>query len=401
MKIGILRETKNPPDKRVPLSPDHCRELSNKYPGVEVKVQPDKNRAFTNDEYKSKNIILSGDLSDCDLLLGVKEVHIPSLLNNKTYMFFSHTAKKQEHNRKLLQAIIDKSITLIDYEHLTTDDKTRVVAFGRWAGIVGAYNALIAYGKRYHEFSLKPAWQCRDRDEMFNELEKVKTDRIKILITGGGRVARGAMEVLAAAGIPGVNPEEFLNNQFSETVFSQLDPWHYVKRIDGQEFNLDHFFDFPEEYESAFSPYTRLSDMLIACHYWDPRSPVFMSRNDMKRSDFRIRIIADISCDIPGPIPSTLKSSTIEDPVYGYDPVTESEADPWDQGNITVMAVDNLPGELPRDASTDFGRKLLDEIMPFILNVKKGDIIQRATIVEKGKLTKKFNYLENFAAGRE
>lgn len=401
MKIGILRETKIPPDKRVPLTPVHCRELIEKYPNIEIQVQPDGFRAFTNDEYRAEKIMLNNDLSDCDLLMGVKEVDISTLMKNKTYLFFSHTAKKQDHNRDLLRAILKKKITLIDYEYLTKEKNTRIVAFGRWAGIVGSYNALKCYGKRYHRFNLKPAWQCKDKNEMFSELEKIKTGRIKILITGGGRVANGAMETLVSAGIKKVNPDEFLTKEFREAVFTQLDPWHYVKRIDGQDFNLNHFFNFPEEYETSFLPYTRVTDILIACHYWDPRSPVFMTRDDIKREDFRIRIIADISCDINGPIPCTLRASTIENPVYGYDPVHETEANPWDHKNITVMAVDNLPGELPRDASCDFGRKLIDEVMPYILKLKNGDIITQATIVDKGKLTDKFFYLEDFAKGRE
>ncbi|MFW5645630.1 MAG: NAD(P)-dependent oxidoreductase [Bacteroidota bacterium] len=400
MKIGILRETKTPPDKRVPLTPVQCRELIEKYPGIEIQVQPDDNRAYSNKEYRVEKIPLNDKLSDCDLLLGVKEVDISSLIANKTYLFFSHTAKKQAHNHDLLKAILTKKITLIDYEYLTKDDNTRIVAFGRWAGIVGAYNALIAYGKRYHQFELKPAWECKDLAQLFGELNKVKISNIKILITGGGRVAHGAMETLSNAGIKKINPDKFTSRQYNTAVFTQLDPWHYTKPMDGRKFDLNHFFTFPEEYENAFLPYTRITDMLIACHYWDPRSPVFMTKEDMKQEDFRIKIIADVSCDINGPIPSTLRASTIEDPVYGYDPINEVEADPWAPGNILVMAVDNLPGELPRDASNDFGRKLIDEVMPYLLGIKKGNILDHATIVKQGKLTDKFVYLKDFAEGK-
>jgi alanine dehydrogenase len=401
MKIGILKETKIPPDKRVPLTPQQCRKLNENYPHVEVLVQPDSCRAYTDKEYQQAGIKLAQDLSSCDLLLGIKEVGINTLLEDKTYLFFSHTAKKQEHNRDLLRAILSRRIKLIDYEYLTTDNNARVVAFGKWAGIVGAYNGLLTYGKRYHKFTLKPAWQCRDKTELFNELKKVRTGKLKIVITGGGRVAHGAMETLIAAGIRKINPDSFLANEFQEPVFTQLDPWHYVKRIDGQEFELMHFFNFPEEYETTFLPFTHVADMFIACHFWDPRSSAFMTKEDMKSGDFRIKIIADVSCDIEGPIPSTLRASTIVKPVYGYDPVNECESDPWEHGNITVMAVDNLPGELPRDASQDFGQKLLDEVIPYLLGVKKGQIIERATIAEKGNLTYRFNYLEDFVQGLE
>ena len=248
MQIGILRETKNPPDKRVALTPENCVSIMKNNPGVKVVVQPDEYRAITNEEYKQAGIGLKEDLRDCDILMGVKEVSIPTLIPEKTYLFFSHTAKKQPYNRSLLQEILKKKITLIDYEYLTTDDNVRVVAFGRWAGVVGAYNGLRAYGIRYQRFSLKPAWQCRDKQELFLELSKVNTAKIKILITGGGRVAQGAMETLSAAGLKKVAHNDFLSKNFSEAVYTNIDPWNYVKRLDGQPFDLLHFFNFPEEY---------------------------------------------------------------------------------------------------------------------------------------------------------
>ena len=331
--------------------------------------------------------------------MGVKEVAIPALLEGKTYLFFSHTAKKQRQNRELLQAVLEKRITLVDYEYLTTDDNVRVVAFGRWAGIVGAYNGLNAYGRRYRRFELKPAWKCNGRHELFAQLSQVNTGKIKILVTGGGRAGQGAMETLTAAGIKRVTVEDYLRRSFEEAVFCQIDPQNYVKRLDGQEFELDHFFHFPEEYETTFLPYTRLTDLLIACHFWDPRSPVFMTREDMKRPDFRIRVIADVSCDIDGPIPSTVRASAITDPLYGYNPVTEREADPFAPGVVTVMAVDNLPGELPRDASEDFGQKLMEEVIPYLTGRRKGRLIDRAVIARNGRLTEGFSYLEDFVKG--
>ncbi|HYW97198.1 MAG TPA: NAD(P)-dependent oxidoreductase, partial [Bacteroidales bacterium] len=335
MKIGIVRETKTPPDRRTPLTPAQCRQIVDEYTGTEIFVQPDGYRCFTDDEYKSAGIPLKEDLSGCDVLMGVKEVEIAALIPGKTYFFFSHTAKKQGYNRKLLQAVLDKNITLIDYEYLTSDDNTRVVAFGRWAGIVGAYNGLNAWGRRYQKFELKPAWKCRDKNELFQQLKQVNAGKVRILITGGGRVAQGAMETLSTAGIKKVTVDDYLGKIFNEAVYCQIDPWHYVKRLDGQDFQLDHFFHFPEEYQTTFLPYTSVTDLLIACHFWDPRSPVFMTREDMKRPDFRIRVVADVSCDIDGPIPSTLRASSIADPVYGYDPVGEKESAPFDPSNIT------------------------------------------------------------------
>ena len=401
MKIGILRETKNPPDKRVPLTPDQCKKIINEYPHVEIFIQPDGYRAITNQEYEAAGIPLKEDISDCDILMGVKEVSLATLIPNKTYLFFSHTAKKQGYNRQLLQEIIKKKITLIDYEYLTSEDNVRLVAFGRWAGVVGAYNGLRAYGKRYKQFDLKPAWQCRDKQEIFNELKKVKTGKLKILITGGGRVAQGAMETLNVAGFNKVNHEDFLTKEYMEAVFARIDPWNYVKRLDGQDFELLHFFNFPEEYETTFLPYTKVTDLYITCHFWDPRSPVFITKDDMRRDDFKIKIIADVSCDVNGPIPSTLRASTIENPFYGYNPVSESESEAFAHENITVMAVDNLPGELPRDASKDFGERLAAEVIPYLVGAKEGRIIKKASITINGELTDDFLYLEDYVKGLE
>jgi saccharopine dehydrogenase (NAD+, L-lysine-forming) len=401
MKIGLIRETKVPPDRRVALTPAQCRQILDTYSDARIFVQPYGFRAYTDDEYRSAGIPLKEDLSDCDVLMGIKEVAVPSLIEGQTYCIFSHTAKKQPYNRKLLQAVLKKKITLIDYEYLTTDDNIRVVAFGRWAGIVGAYNGLSAWGRRYRKFELKPAWKCRDKNELFQQLKTVSPGNMRILITGGGRVAAGAMETLTAAGIKKVTVTDYLEKPFNEAVYTQLDPWNYVKRLDGLEFELDHFFHFPEAYETTFMPYTSRTDLFIACHFWDPRSPVFMTKEDMKDPAFRIRVIADVSCDIDGPIPSTLRASSISDPLYGYDPVKEDESDPFKPGNITVMAVDNLPGELPRDASGDFGNQLLTEVIPYLLGKKEGRIIERAVIARDGELTEAFSYLEDYVKGIE
>lgn len=401
MKLGILRETKVPPDRRVPLTPDQCSFLLKEYEDIDIVVQPDEYRAFSNDEYQHKGITLNDDLSDCDILMGVKEVKLSSLISEKTYLFFSHTAKKQSYNRKLLQTVIEKKIRLIDYEYLTNEENVRVVAFGHWAGIVGAYNGLKTYGIRSKLYELKPAWKCRDHEELFLELKKVKCGNIKVVITGGGRVASGAMEIFSSAGFKKVSPEDFLIKKYSYPVCTQLDPWYYVKRLDGQSFDLHHFYNFPEDYETIFLPFTKVADMYVPCHYWDPRSPVFITRDDMRRKDFKIKVIADVSCDINGPVPSTIRSSTIADPVYGYDPQNEMESAPYLLGNISVMAVDNLPGELPRDASTDFGDKLVTDVIPYLIGEKHGDIIERATITDHGRLSKHFTYLEDYLNGVE
>jgi saccharopine dehydrogenase (NAD+, L-lysine forming) len=397
MKIGILRETKTPPDRRVPLTPAQCSTIATEFTDHELVVQPSPIRCFSDDEYRAGGIVLQEDLVDCDILLGVKEVKPETLIPGKTCLFFSHTAKEQPYNRKLLQAIARKKITLVDYEYLTRADKTRVVAFGRWAGIVGAYNGLRAYGMRTGAFHLEPAWGLRGLNEMKQCLENVKAGRARISLTGGGRVAQGAVEILRAAGIREVTPEAYLEGAFNEAVFCRLDPWHYTRHRDGREFDFTHFISSPAEYENAFIPYAKKSDMYIACHFWDPDSPVLLSSDDLRMPDISLVVIADISCDIDGPIASTIRASTIEEPLYGYDPATGKEVpDAFAEGVITVMAVDNLPGELPRDASEDFGRALMEHVIPALLGSGDQEIVGRATIMRDGELTQSFSYLENY-----
>ncbi|MFO7924758.1 MAG: NAD(P)-dependent oxidoreductase [Bacteroidales bacterium] len=400
MHIGVLKETKIPVDRRVALTPTAAVKLLKLYPEFDISVESSEIRCFSDDEYRDAGIPVKEDISVCDLFVGIKEVDISTLLPGKTYLFFSHTAKKQLYNRKLLQEIVRNKITLVDFEYLTSEDNVRLVAFGRWAGMVGAYNGLRGYGLRYNLFNLKPAHKCHDMNEMMAEVKKVDLPPVKILITGGGRVAGGAMETLARLDYKSVKPYDFLEKTFDEPVICQIEPWDYVKRKDGEDFDLQHFFYYPEEYDSVFQPYSKVTDLFIPCHYWDPRSPVFLEEKDYRSPQFNISVIADVSCDIRKPIASTIRASSIEEPFYGYDPVTGLEGDPFDLKNITVMAVDNLPGELPRDASVEFSEKLIENVFPSFLNDREG-IIERATIVREGGLTRNFSYLEDFIAGAE
>ncbi|MEX0985840.1 MAG: NAD(P)-dependent oxidoreductase [Bacteroidales bacterium] len=399
MKIGLLRETKSPPDRRAPLTPEQCQRLRNDYPELDLVVQPSDIRCFTDNEYRNEGIVLQENLSDCDILMGVKEVDISSLIPGKSYLFFSHTAKEQPYNRGLLRAICDKGITLIDYEYLTGPDNTRVVAFGRWAGIVGAYNGLRALGLREDKYNLQPAWKLTGLADMLEKVCCLPADGTRIVLTGGGRVAQGAMEILNAAGIKELSPAEYLDGNKEYSSFCRLDPWHYTRRIDHQDFDFPHFIEHPEMYENSFLPYARHSDLYIACHYWDPHAPLLLSREDLQIPGFPVRVIADISCDINGPIASTIRASSISEPFYGYDPATGMEsADPYREHVITVMAVDNLPGELPRDASEDFGSALTELVISSLLGEDEEGIVRRAMIVERGKLTRLYKYLEQFLA---
>ncbi len=399
MKIGILREGKIPPDKRVALIPEQCEKAIESFPNLEIVVQPSEIRAYKQNEYTKYGIKFQEDLSDCDVLIGVKEVNIEELIPNKKYIFFSHTYKLQPYNKDLLRAILDKKIQLIDYE-LMTKNGERVIAFGRYAGIVGIYNGLKGYNKKLNKNKLTPAHECHNMSEMLDELIKLRFDPpIKILITGHGRVAHGAIEVLKKAKIKEVSNEDFINKNFETTVFTILAVDAYCSRISDDQFDLDEFYTNPEGYKSDFMKYAKHTDLYVACHYWDPRSPIIFTKEDARSPEFRIKMIADISCDINGPIASTLRSSTIQDPYYGYDPVLEKEVDFYDDNSIGVMAVDNLPCELPRDASRSFGKSFLEHILPALMGNDPEKIIDRASETDlQGNLMPDFEYLKDYVS---
>ncbi len=398
MIIGIIREGKIPPDRRVPLTPEQCVEVEKKFPGVKVIVQPSQVRCFSDEAYRLKEITVQDDLSDCDVLMGVKEVPEGELIAGKIYFFFSHTIKMQEYNRELLKTIVSNKIQLVDYEVLTDRDGFRIIGFGRFAGLVGAYNGLRALGLHYSIFNLKPAFQCDGMGEMLQQLDQINLPAIKIAITGDGRVAKGVVELLNFKKIQRLSPEQYLKiKKPAFPVYTQVLPQHYVRRKDQSDFGLMHFFNHPEEYENAFMPYAQSTDLLIAAAYWDPKAPLLFSSEEMKREEFRIHVISDITCDIEGSIPSTKRAATIEEPFYDYNPETGELEPPFSsEKNITVQAVDNLPNELPKDASADFGRNLIDKVFPGLIGDDPDGIIERASITKDGKISESYSYLNDF-----
>ncbi|MHB8260451.1 MAG: NAD(P)-dependent oxidoreductase [Bacteroidia bacterium] len=397
IKIGVLREEKSPPDLRVPLTPLICAELTKQYPNLDIYVQPSPIRCYHDSEYTAFGVKLKEDLSDCDILMGVKEVPLDKLIPNKKYFFFSHTIKKQPHNIKLMHALISKQVEMIDYETLTDKNNNRIIGFGRYAGVVGSYNGILGYGLKYDLFRLIPANKCRDRAEMEEELKRVKLPNIKIVLTGGGRVANGAIETLSALRIRKVTPEEYLMSSFREPVYCQLNPKDYVERKDDHNFDLHDFFNHPEHFISKFVPYTKETDLFISAHFWDPKAPKLFTTQDIKAPDFHISVIADITCDIDGSVPTTIRSTTITNPFYGYNIKSDKEDLAFTKDTICVMAVDNLPCELPRDSSDDFGKDLKDRVIPHLVGNDTDQIIERATICKQGKLTNTFAYLSDYA----
>lgn len=403
MTLGIIKEGKTPPDHRVPLTPQQCKFLQETYPQLRIIVQPSEIRAFTDKEYQEAGIEVSDHMEQAEVLLGVKEVPISQLIANKTYLFFSHTYKKQPYNRELLRAILNKKITLIDYEMLKAPSGKRLLGFGRYAGIVGAYNAFRAWGELKGTYHLKPAHQCSDRRELEAELIKVTLPpATRIALSGAGRVAGGAMEILSALRIMQVLPHEYVQEDYTEPVFTQLSVEQYFEHQEGRPFKRQDFFKNPPQYHSNFLPYARRTHIYIPCHFWSDDSPYIFTREDARHPDFNIELISDVSCDIDGPVASTIRPSTIEKPFYGYEPVSEQEVPFGKRGSIAVSAVDNLPCELPRDASEDFGNELIKNVMPHFMNGDKENILAQASETNaQGELSTYFAYLQAYANGQE
>ena len=398
MKIGVIREGKTPPDQRVPLTPAQCAELKRLYPDVELVVESSEVRRIGDDEYRQEGIDVVTDLQGCDVLLGVKEVPLNELREDTTYLFFSHTYKLQPYNAKLLRTIVDKRIRLIDYELIKRANGRRVIGFGRWAGIVGAYNGLRAWGLRHKTFDLPRAIDCQDMKEMLAHAKAIDLPAdMKIVLTGGGRVGMGAHELLSSLGLREVHGDALLSETFNEAVFARLDVHQYNARMDGKPFDMDEFVADATGYKSTFMPYAEVADMYIAGHYWAEGSPFLFTREDMKRSTWKVKVVADVSCDIDGPVACTLRPSTIADPVYGYDPSTETECAYDAPEGITVMAVDNLPCELPRDASHGFGKEMMAHVIPLLVGGDRDDMLTNATETTlEGKLSPKFAYLQDY-----
>ncbi len=401
IKFGIIKERKNPPDRRVVFSPNGLKKVKSKFPDAIFTVESSDIRVFKDSAYEEMGFNVSNDLSDCDVLLGVKEVPITALLSNKKYFFFSHTIKKQPYNRDLLNAILDKNIELYDHEVIVGQNGFRLIGFGRYAGIVGTYNGFRAWGLKFDTFVLPKAETLTDQKELETKLSEIKLPNIKIVLTGRGKVGGGAKAILDAMKIKEVSVDEYLNAVFDEPVYVQIDVLDYNKRKDGRVLDKNDFYANPKEYEGDFMRFAQVSDMYIAGHFFGSGAPFIFTREDAKSKDFNIKVVADISCDVDGPVASTLRASTIADPIYGYDPLKEAEVDFKDPNAIVVMAVDNLPCELPKDASEGFGEMFLEHVIPAFFNGDKDGVLLRARMTRNGALTDKYSYLQDYVDGKE
>jgi alanine dehydrogenase len=400
MKFGILKERKSPPDRRVVFSPDELIRFKQFYQDASVKVESSDIRIFSDAQYEDQGIEISEDINDCDVLFGVKEVPIDSLISDKSYFFFSHTIKKQPYNRQLLQAILEKKIDLYDHETIVNANNRRLIGFGRYAGIVGAYNTIRGFGIKFGLFKLAKAETLSGKEELINHLKRLVLPPLKFVITGTGKVGGGIKEILDAMKIKEVSVDNYLTKNYAQPVYTQIDVLGYNKRIDGKVLDFKDFYENPSEYVTDFERFAKVSDIVITGHFHGNGAPDVLTREMLQSKDCKIKVVGDVSCDINGPIACTLRSSTIAEPFYGYLPSEHKEVDVFHPAAVVVMAVDNLPCELPKDASEGFGAMFMEHVIPAFFNDDKDGVLARAKMTEKGKLTPRFSYLQDFVDGK-
>ena len=400
--IGVIKETR-PDENRTPLIPEHIENIKSNYPNLNVVVQPSKNRCFSDDEYKNRGAEINEDLSKCSIIFGVKEIDTDVLMNNKTYVFFSHTYKLNKETlnnaqgtpgmdkKELLKSVLEKKIRLIDYENIRDKKSKRYLGFGRFAGIVGCYNTLNLCLENLKKQPLARAYRINSYERLISNLKNLYFPYMKILVTGDGRVAKGVIEVLNQTNIKEVSKEKFKIDNFDNPVFCNLETKDYLESNLNKKFDLNHFIKNPKEYKSCALQYLKVADVFISAHYWDPASPKIFNQDDLKNLN-DLKVVGDITCDVDGSVPTTIRSSTIDKPNFYIDRNTFKET--VDEG-LAIMAVDNLPSELPRDSSKEFGDGIVNEVIPYILNEDDGRILN-ATITQNGSFLEKYNYLNDY-----
>jgi saccharopine dehydrogenase (NAD+, L-lysine forming) len=399
IRIGLIREGKIPADNRVALTPAQCKWIHKNAPAIRVIAQSSANRCFSDREYQSAGVEVVHDISDCDVLVGIKEVPVEQLISEKTYMFFSHTKKQQPHNQSLLKAVLEKKIRLIDFECLEHEDGQRIIGFGFFAGIVGAHNGMMAYGERTGLFKLDRVYKQRSFRELIHNYFGLRLPNVKIAVAGSGRVAHGILEIMNLMGIHEVEPDDYLVRRFSYPVYTQLKGSElYQNKITGK-YNRLEFHEHPEKYKCKFLPYTEQTDILMNGVYWEKNVPRLFEKEDARSESFIIQTIADITDDVNGSVPINVGDQTIENPVYGIDKKSFEKTAPYLQNSIDIMAVGNLPNELPRDASRYFGEQLIKHVLEDLAG-NGSAIIERATLAKDGKLTENFSYLTKYAEGK-
>ena len=401
MKIGIIPENPLFTDKRVPLIPEQARQLQEQYPGLKILVQSSDHRCIPDRAYRSAGIEVKEDISECDIFMSLSPPAPQELIPLKTYIFFSKLIHQKPESHKLLKTALQRKIKLIDYESIINQMGQRIVDFGRFTGIVGAYNSILAYGRRYRLFQLKPALLCSDIQEMRLEYNKVRLPPIKIVVTGLGNVIQGIDEVFQSMGIQPVNATSFLNKTYNKPVYTILRSAHYYKDKTQTDWDARKFYENPEGFEGDFLKYAKVSHIFVRAHYSSARHAPLFQQEDLQNKDFKIRVLCDLACDVSPILPETLKVATLESPLYDYSPQQDSIIEAFShEQNLTVIAVENLAAELPLDASKSFGKQLVTEVFPALLNSDSDPLIQRSIIVNNGRIMPNFMFLERFSRGK-
>ncbi len=396
LTIGLIREGKIPADSRVALTPAQCKWLQKNFPDIKIIVQHSSIRCYSDKEYLMAGVEVKEDLSGCDVLMGIKEVPVEMLIAGKTYLFFSHTKKLQVYNQQMFQSVIEKKIILIDYECLEHADGTRIIGFGFFAGVVGAHNGMMGYGNRTGLFKLQRVGSVNSFQKLIHTYFGLKVPVMKIAVTGSGRVAHGVLEIMNLLGIHEVEPDEYLDRDFTYPVYVHLKGADLYAHKLTDKYNREDFHVHPENYRCKFREFTQETDLLINGVYWDQGVPRLFEQEDIQSPEFRITTIADITDDKAGSVPINLGDATIDHPIYGVDKNTFQRTDPYLLNSVDVMAVGNLPNELPRDASRYFGEQLIKFVLD---DIRKGgsETIRKATMVKEGRLTDEFAYMKEYA----
>jgi alanine dehydrogenase len=435
VRVGIRREDKSRWERRVPITPGDAAELAQQH-GIAWHVQPSPIRIFSEEEYRAAGAAAEESLASCRVIFGVKEIPLPFFEPGKTYAFFSHVIKGQSYNMPALRRLLDLGCNLIDYERVVDDTGRRLIFFGRYAGVAGAIETLWALGRRLawegisNPFEiLRHAHEYRDVAEAQADFARIGAairaagipDALRplvIAVTGYGNVAHGAWEILDLLPVEHIDPGEVMSSRGIEaasTIYAAtFREEHLVEPSSGAErFDLQGYYAYPDRYRGVFERCVPGLTAVVNAIYWDPRYPRLITKAYLRElfgaCRPKLRVIGDVSCDIEGSMECTVRTTRPDDPVFVYDPATDSATDGVAGPGLVVMAVDILPSELPRDASADFSRAL----KPYVPAIARADYskpfetvdlppeIKRAVIVYHGQLTPDYAYLAKFLTGRK
>ena len=431
-KIGIRDENKYKMERRAPITPTYTERIIKDY-GIEIDVLHSEKRIFTDEEYAKTGCNIVQNLDETPIIFGVKEIPIQDLRQDKTYIFFSHVIKGQQHNMPLLQRMIDLKSTLIDYEKIVDENNRRLIFFGRHAGLAGMINTLWSFGLRLRHLGIVNPFETLQQTYTYSSLEEAENvikeignniqinglpqelAPLTIGITGYGNVSIGAQHILDLLPITEITPDELLNLKNNKNAISNKTIYkvvfkeeHIAKHKDGEKFILHDFFNKPELFKSVFSKYVEHLTVLVNCSYWDNRYEPLVTKKHLRHlhstNSKKLTVIGDISCDVNGGIEATHTGTEIENPIFVYDPMTDTPEFGHTGNGVLIMAVDILPSELPREASISFADALIDFIEPIVScdyntefdNIKLPTPIKKALILLQGELTPDYQYLKKY-----